>query len=218
MSKIKPLKGLGLLDIVYLNEKGLYDGIELQELIKRHGTLERNVSLHIGLLNKIPMMHKKSNSSIIKNDRPFRILIRKINEIENRIDKFISLMFETEVELPQSLNNYVRLDDLLESVKKSETKSSLDTPNPQTDLEKENKFLNRELEARNKLIKKYKKRTKYKLGDLKDSQIESIADETRKKNGNINYTKAGERLGVSRDTFKRVIEKRKLSYLKNAPQ
>ena len=218
MSKIKPLKGLGLLDIVYLNKKGLYDGIELQELIKRHGTLERNVSLHIGLLNKIPMMHKKSNSSIIKNDRPFQLLINKIKEIENRIDKFILLMFETEFELPQSLNNYVRLNDLLESLKKPETKSSIDTPNPQADLEKENKTLNHEAEVRNEMIKKLKKRTKYKLGDLKDSQIESIADETRKKNGTINYTKAGNRLGVSRDTFKREIEKRKLSYLKNAPQ
>ena len=217
MSKIKPLKGLGLLDIVYLNEKGLYDGIELQELIKRHGTLERNVSLHIRLLNKIPMMHKKSNSSIIKNDRPFQLLINKIKEIENRIDKFILLMLETEFELPQSLNNYVRLNDLLESVKKPETKFSIDTPNPLTNLEKENKILNRELEARNKIIKKFKKRTKFKLGDLKDPQIESIVDETRKKNGTINYTKAGNRLGVSRDTVRREIEKRNLLYLKNSP-
>jgi len=217
MSKIKPLKGLSLLDIAFLNEKGLYDGFELQELIKRHGTLERNVSLHIRLLNKIPMMHKKSNSSIIKNDRPFQLLINKIKEIENRIDKFILLMLETEFELPQSLNNYVRLNDLLESVKKPETKFSIDTPNPLTNLEKENKILNRELEARNKIIKKFKKRTKFKLGDLKDPQIESIVDETRKKNGTINYTKAGNRLGVSRDTVRREIEKRNLLYLKNSP-
>lgn len=218
MSKIKPLKGLSLLDIVVLNEKGLYDGIELQELIKRHGTLERNVALHIRLLNKIPEIRKELIGPGLKSDRSFKLLINKIKEIESRIDKFISLMFETEVELPQSLNNYVRINDLLESVKKPETKSSIDTPNPQADLEKENKTLNHEAEVRNEMIKKLKKRTKYKLGDLKDSQIESIADETRKKNGNINYTKAGERLGVSRDTFKREIEKRKLSYLKNAPQ
>ena len=84
-------------------------------------------------------------------------------------------------------------------------------------LEKENKILNRELEARNKIIKKFKKRTKFKLGDLKDPQIESIVDETRKKNGTINYTKAGNRLGVSRDTVRREIEKRNLLYLKNSP-
>ena len=217
MSKINPLKGLSLLDIALLKENGLYDSIELQELIKRYGTLERTLSLHIRLLNEIPIMHKKIYSSIIKNDTPFKILIRKISEIENRIEKFISLMLETEVELPQSLNNYVRLDDLLEIVKKPETKPSKDTPNPLTDLEKENKTLNRELEARNKVIKKLKKRTKYKLGELKDSQIESIADETRKKNGTINYTKAGNRLGVSRDTVRREIEKRNLLYLKNSP-
>jgi len=217
MSKIKPLKGLSLLDIVILNQKGLYDGLKLQALIKSHGTLERNLLLHIKLLNTYIEMHKELKVSRLKSDRPFQLLINKIKEIENRIDKFISLMFETEVELPQSLNNYVRLNDLLESLKKPETKSSIDTPNPQADLEKENKTLNYEAEVRNEMIKKLKKRTKYKLGDLKDSQIESIADETRKKNGTINYTKAGNRLGVSRDTFKREIEKRKLSYLKNAP-
>ncbi len=213
-----PLKGLSLLDIAFLNEKGLYDGIELQELIKRHGSLERNLSLHIKLLNQIPKLHDRTKSSVIKKDRAFELLINKIKEIENRIDKFISLMLETEVELPQSLNDYVRLNDLLNSVKKVETKSFIDTPNPFTDLKKENKILNRELEARNKLIQKLKKRTKYKLGDLKDTQIESIVDETRKKNGTINYTKAGERLGVSRDTVRREIKNRKLVYLINSPQ
>jgi len=120
MSKIKPLKGLSLLDIAFLNESGLYDGFEMQELIKRHGSLERNLTLHIDLLNKIPEIHKGSILPGIKSERPFQLLLKKIIEIENRIDKFISLMLETGIELPDSIYNYVRLKDLLNSAKNIE--------------------------------------------------------------------------------------------------
>ena len=85
------------------------------------------------------------------------------------------------------------------------------------DTTSEIETLNNELSASHKIIKKLKRRTRYKLGDLEDANIEAIIDKTRKKNGVINYTKAGKQLGVSRETLKREIEKRNLTYLINSP-
>jgi tetratricopeptide (TPR) repeat protein len=54
---------------------------------------------------------------------------------------------------------------------------------------------------------------KYKMGHLTDADIEEIADSTRMKNGKINYTAIGRYLGLSKDTIKREIIRRKLYWL-----
>ena len=57
---------------------------------------------------------------------------------------------------------------------------------------------------------------KYKMGHLTDADIEEIADSTRMKNGKINYTAIGRYLGLSKDTIKREIIRRKLYWLVNS--
>ena len=84
-------------------------------------------------------------------------------------------------------------------------------------LEKDNESLNRELENSHKIIKSLRKRGKYKIGGLTDAEIEKISDQTRMQNGKINYTSMGKKLGVSRETVKREIIKRKLTYLIDSP-
>lgn len=66
---------------------------------------------------------------------------------------------------------------------------------------------NKLLALQNKNLKKYK------TGYLTDSDIQDIVDSTRKKNGKINYTAAGKIIGVSKDTFRNLIIRRKLHWL-----
>ena len=208
-------KGLSLLDFVYLNQKTDYSSTELKSLIKAHGSLEYNIAKHIRLMNKIPEFDRSSKDTKWLDSRPFHLLVKKIQEIELRIDKYILLMLDTEVDLPDTAINYVRLQDIVDHYK-NETPGD-QAEDPLNALGKEIKILNNERAVQNKIIKKLKRRTRYKLGDLEDAHIEIIVDKTRKKNGVINYTKAGKELGVSRETLKREIEKRNLTYLTNSP-
>ncbi len=106
-------KGLSLLDIVLLNQKDDYVSEKLKDFIKTYGSLESNIALHIRLSNRIPEIYEKIKVSKLKS-RPFQLLMNKIQELERRIDQYISLMFEAEIEIPDSVTNYVRLIDLLE--------------------------------------------------------------------------------------------------------
>ena len=55
-------------------------------------------------------------------------------------------------------------------------------------------------------------------GELTDKDIEQIAEKTRFKNGNLNYTALGKSLGITRQTARKMIIDRKLGYLKKPPQ
>ncbi len=50
-----------------------------------------------------------------------------------------------------------------------------------------------------------------------DSEIELIADQSRFQNGNLNFTKFGELLGITRQTAKKLIDKNNLGHLKTPP-
>ena len=106
-------KGLSLLDFVYLNQETDYLSTELKNLIKIYGSLEYNIGKHIRLMNKIPEIDKRFGGTQWLNSRPFKLLVEKILEIESRIDKYILLMYDTEVDLPDTVFNYVRLQDLI---------------------------------------------------------------------------------------------------------
>ena len=106
-------KVLSLLDFVSLNLRNDYASEKLKDFIKTYGSLESNIALHISLLNRIPEIYEKIKRSKLKS-RLFQILMNKIQELERRIDQYISLMFEAEIEIPDSVTNYVRLIDLLD--------------------------------------------------------------------------------------------------------
>ena len=106
-------KVLSLLDFVSLNLRNDYASEKLKDFIKTYGSLESNIALHISLLNRIPEIYEKRKRPKLKS-RLFQILMNKIQELERRIDQYISLMFEAEIEIPDSVTNYVRLIDLLE--------------------------------------------------------------------------------------------------------
>jgi hypothetical protein len=96
-----------------LNLQNDYASEKLKDFIKTYGSLESNIALHIRLSNRIPEIYEKIKRSKLKS-RLFQILMNKIQELERRIDQYISLMFEAEIEIPDSVTNYVRLIDLLE--------------------------------------------------------------------------------------------------------
>tara|TARA_Y100000310_G_scaffold211210_1_gene211951 strand:+ start:177 stop:605 length:429 start_codon:yes stop_codon:yes gene_type:complete len=54
---------------------------------------------------------------------------------------------------------------------------------------------------------------RFKLNQYSDKAIQDIADSTRKKNGKINYTQMGRKLGVDADTVKRYIFQNNLTHL-----
>jgi len=54
---------------------------------------------------------------------------------------------------------------------------------------------------------------RFKLNQYSDDDIQEIADSTRKKNGKINYTQMGRKLGVDADTVKRYIFQNNLTHL-----
>ncbi len=58
---------------------------------------------------------------------------------------------------------------------------------------------------------------KYRSGNLTDSEIERIVDSCRKKNGKINYTAVGKIIGLSKDTIRNLIIKRKLTWIIDKP-
>ena len=110
-------KGLSLLDFVYLNQKTDFESTELKSLIKAHGSLEYNIAKHIRLMNKVPEFDRSSKDTKWLESRPFHLLVKKIQEIEFRIDKYILLMLDTEVDLPDTAINYVRLQDIVDHYK-----------------------------------------------------------------------------------------------------
>jgi len=82
-----------------------------------------------------------------------------------------------------------------------------------------------ELDTAHKIIKKQRNdnqslrlKMSYSRGELSDEEIEKIAEKTRFKNGNLNYTSFGKQLGITRQTAKKLIIDRKLTYLNNPPE
>ena len=80
-------------------------------------------------------------------------------------------------------------------------------------LKKELESTNNQLNVANKIIVKFKKRIKYKFGQISDEDLENMADSTRYKSSTlVNYKKLGEMLGCSGPTAKKTIADR-LPYL-----
>ena len=120
-------KNLSLLDFVLLNQETDYSSIELKKLIKAHGPLDYNIKKHRRLLNKIPEINKSYGNNEWLKSRPFHLLMGKIKEIESRIDKYISLMLESDIELPEIAFNYVRLQELVDYIEgKTNSKENID--------------------------------------------------------------------------------------------
>tara|TARA_Y100000294_G_C8389214_1_gene270050 strand:+ start:62 stop:658 length:597 start_codon:yes stop_codon:yes gene_type:complete len=127
-------KGLSLVDFLYLNQKTDFASNELKSLIKAHGSLEYNIKKHIRLMDKVPKMDKSQGSPRWLNKRPFQLLVRKILDIESRIDQYISLMLESEIDLPETVFDYIRIQDFQDYYKgKSNVK---DNPNDKLESQK----------------------------------------------------------------------------------
>lgn len=203
--------GFGLLDLLTINNSDSIIDSKLQNLTKKHGTLDRNINLHLDLLNKIPEFSKAIKDGSFKSSSAFDILVKKIVEIEKRIDTYLELMLESSLRLPKSAYGYIRLQDLVTYLKKDKT-LKINT-SAIVDLEQENKSLNHIISVQNNKIKTLKRKSNFTLSALDNKDLELIADQTRKKNGSINYSRIGRELGVSRDTVKREIFRRSLTYL-----
>jgi hypothetical protein len=67
------------------------------------------------------------------------------------------------------------------------------------------------------MVKKLTLRTKFKLSTLSDDEIQHIVDDTRKRNGKINYANTGRHFGVDAKTVKDEIIRRNMTWLENSP-
>lgn len=130
-------KPLDLLDFINLNKESDYSSKELKNFIMIHGSLEYNIKKHIRLLNKIPEINRSRKNNKWHTSRSFHLLMRKIQEIESRIDKYISLMFESEFTLPEIAHNYTRLKDLVDYI----DRQSSSEKSPMVQLENQKKKL-----------------------------------------------------------------------------
>ena len=139
--------------------------------------------------------------------------MKKIVEIEKRIEKYMDLMLDLGIPLQKHIENYIQLRDLVKEYETTESNQQSQI----VDAEKDDlEMTSRQLVVAQNIVKKLRRRTRFKLADMTDSDLENIADDTRMKNGKINYTKMGNFLGVSRETVRREITKRKLTYLINS--
>ena len=159
-------KGLSLLDFFHLNQKTDYVSTELKSLFKNHGSLQRNVALHLSLIIfTLPKLFDELKP-IKDYSRPFDLLINKIQELEKRIDLYISLMLESDIDLPSDIRCYTRLSDILLLIQPGKDKDDV-----ASNLEKENKVLNHTLNIAQNKIKQLRKKQNFKMGYLTDSEI-----------------------------------------------
>lgn len=135
MSENNPPTGLSLLDIVFLNQIDDRSAEKLQALIREHGSIERNIALHHKLLKRLPQIFEKSNKADIKSDRPLALILNRITELEERIDQFISLSIEAELNIPDSAYIYVRLRDIIEMIRNENHADTTDSPQKRLDDE-----------------------------------------------------------------------------------
>ena len=198
---------MSLLDIALAEKHGNTINSQIKNLILNHGSLERNIGLHINLMNKIPRFHKASGHA-------FDLLIKKIKQIENRIDQYMEYMLELNLAIPDRAIRLIRLKDLkrIFSDKKNESNDNIIGK-----IEKEKEALNNTLYIAHNKIKKLLLRTKFQLSNLKNEEIESMVDKNRKKNGNINFAAVGRIFGVDPKTVKSEVDRRKLHYLYKSP-
>ena len=110
----------------------------------------------------------------------------------------------------------VSLDDIKKNAKGEYFLKTDDDNHDESEVDRLNKELestNNQLNVANKLIVKFKKRIKYKYGQISDEDLENMADSTRFKSSTlVNYKKLGEMLGCSGPTSKKMIADR-LPYL-----
>ena len=110
----------------------------------------------------------------------------------------------------------VSLDDIKKNAKGEYFLKVDDDNHDENEVDRLNKELestNNQLNVANKLIVKFKKRIKYKYGQISDEDLENMADSTRYKSSTlVNYQKLGKMLGCSGPTAKKTIADR-LPYL-----
>ena len=99
-------------------------------------------------------------------------------------------------------------DEILDRIdKKLDMFISNRKPNP------EHTIAVKQLKSAKRKITRLLARGRFKLGNYSDKEIQDFADTTRKKNGKINYTQMGRKLGVDADTVKRYIFQNNLTHL-----
>lgn len=198
---------MSLLDIALAEKHGNTINSQIKNLILNHGSLERNIGLHIKLMNEIPRFHNASGHA-------FNLLIKKIEQIENRIDQYMEYMLELDLAIPDRAIRLIRLKDLkrIFSEKNNESNDNIISM-----LEKENEALNNTIYIAHNKIKKLSLRTKFKLSNLNNEEIESMVDKNRKKNGDINFAAVGRNFGLDPKTVKSEVDRRKLHYLYKSP-
>lgn len=138
----------------------------------------------------------------------YRNIIKDINKwfIDNDIDldKTDSFFDEKELSYKKNDKSYIPpKKELQDSIQKESNAEAI----VRTKIIKNMHKTNRQLRTQVNYLKKYRS------GNLTDSEIEKIVDSCRKKNGKINYTAVGKIIGLSKDTIRKLISDRKLTWL-----
>lgn len=192
--------------------ESILDLQSLEDIIKRlkdnYKTIEDSKSIKkwtelIDVQDRISGVWKikrKRRSKVIiegKNDNEVKHIIRQQNNIVSII-KILENKILPEVKIYNEL--------LINSLSNSKKVIELKTDNERltkkiNDISSRYEGVNNELRIAHKTILDLKKKIKFKNG-ITSSQLEKIANSTRKKNGTLNYSAIGKHLGVSHHTAK----------------
>lgn len=178
-----------------------------------------------GLIHQSRTVDKLTRADIKKNIKNIEfdmrwIISTQLNDgvkLSKNMEDFLSINF-TEDDVPIKQNEEVK-DNSLPPKNKGAEKEKLESPGQDEIDQQKNEAIVRtrtikKLINKNKVISlQLRNIKKYKRGDLTDEEIEQIADDTRKKNGKINYTAMGRVLGVTKDTVRKLINDRDLTHL-----
>ena len=161
------------------------------------GRTSANGSFEDNLLERYELINKIENAD---NNNQIKILKTEIHNIEMIIDRFTLLYLKTGRELPPEMKGY----ELFEK----------NDEQPDHELSTAHNIIVKQ----RKQIRTLKLSTSLARGELSDKDIEQIAEKTRFKNGKLNYTALGKSLGITRQTAKKMIIDRKLTYLNTPPE
>jgi len=135
-----------------------------------------------------------------ENTHQREILMKEIKKIEKIIDRYTIRYLQAERELPPEMKGYKAYTNIDEQ--------------PDHELSTAHNIIVKQREK----LRTLKLSTSLARGELSDRDIEQIAENTRFKNGKLNYTALGKSLRITRQTAKKMIIDRKLTYLNTPPE
>lgn len=188
--------------------------------LQRLGQFERSGIITLIEIYILPIFKNAKDVYLINKDLFIKVLRRSfISPIFIWMEKYgldIFIKSNGDIYIAPIENNHIDSEQNYQMKEKKDDSLNEEEINLKSIVDKyenEIKAMNNQLSIAHNTVKKLKLRSRLKLSDLTDSEIQSLADRTRKRNGKINYAEMGRKLGVDPHTVKREIKRRKISWV-----